>query len=225
MNIVLFGPPGAGKGTQTNYLIKNFNLFKVSSGDILRNEILNNSLLSKQIKSTIDKGSFVSDEMINSLIENIISNKKYINNFIFDGYPRNLNQAKNLDLLLNKYDQKISCVFCLSVSNEIITKRILGRETCSKCGQIFNKYFMPSSDNNHSCGFKYLEKRADDNVETITKRLKTYEEETLAIIEYYKNQNLLHVVDASGEIEAIYKEILRIINILEGWLYSFWLYK
>tara|TARA_B110000438_G_scaffold297541_1_gene344084 strand:- start:406 stop:1056 length:651 start_codon:yes stop_codon:yes gene_type:complete len=216
VNIVLFGPPGAGKGTQTNYLIKNFNLFKVSSGDILRNEILNKSPLSKQIKSTIDEGSFVSDELINSLIENIISNKKYINNFIFDGYPRNFKQAKNLDLLLNKYDQTISCVLCLSVSNEIITKRILGREICSKCGQIFNKYFMPSSGNNHSCGFKYLEKRADDNEATITKRLKTYEEETSAIIEYYKNQNLLHVVDASGEIDAIYKEILRIINILEG---------
>ena len=216
MNIVLFGPPGAGKGTQSNNLVKDFNLLKVSSGDILRKEILSNTSQSKEIKTIIDKGSFVSDKLINSLIENIISNKKYFNKFIFDGYPRNINQAKNLDSLLLKYKQKISCVFCLNVSSEIISKRILGRETCSKCGQIFNKYFISSTNNNHSCGTKYLEKRADDNQETITKRLKTYQDETQEIIEFYKKQNLLHEVDASVEIDAIYKEILRIINTLEG---------
>ena len=102
MNIILFGPPGSGKGTQADNLVKDFNLYKISTGDLLRKEIKNNTLLGKKIKSVINKGLLVSDDIINDLIIKILSNKKYYNRLVFDGYPRNLNQAKNLDFLVKK---------------------------------------------------------------------------------------------------------------------------
>ena len=139
MNLVLFGPPGAGKGTQENNLVKEFNLFKISTGDLLRDEIKKKSPLSEKIKSLIDKGDLVSDKTINDLIEKILSNKNYSNRMIFDGYPRNLNQAKSFDILAKKYNQKIYCVLSLKVNKDVIIKRILGRQICSKCGLIFYK--------------------------------------------------------------------------------------
>ena len=108
MNIVLFGPPGAGKGTQSENLAKDLNLFKVSTGDLLREEVKNKSSLGIKIKNIIDKGLLVSDDIIDNLIEKILSNKNYFNKLIFDGYPRNLNQAKHLDLLIKKYNQENS---------------------------------------------------------------------------------------------------------------------
>ena len=131
MNIILIGPPGAGKGTQANNLVKTFNLYKVSTGDLLRKEIENNNNLGTKIKSLIEKGLFVSDEIIDDLIVKILSNKTFYDRLVFDGYPRNLNQAKNLDLFLKKHNQKISFVFCLEVDKELIIKRILGRQICS----------------------------------------------------------------------------------------------
>ena len=149
MNIVIFGPPGAGKGTQSNFIVKKFNLHQLSTGELLRKEIKNKTNFRKQISSIINSGNLVSDEIVGDLIEKYISNKSYKNRLIFDGYPRNLIQAKNLDNLLKKYDQKIDIVLKLSVSLETIKKRILER--------------------------KNLEKRADDNEKIAIKRYETYE--------------------------------------------------
>ena len=118
MNIILFGPPGAGKGTQGDKIVKNFNLYKVSTGDLLREEIKKNINLGNKIKSIIDKGLLVSDNIINDLLIKIFSDKKLYNRLIFDGYPRNLEQAKNLDSCLKKYKQRISCVLCLNVEKK-----------------------------------------------------------------------------------------------------------
>ena len=131
MNLIIFGAPGSGKGTQSDNLSKDFNLIKISTGDLLRNEIDKCSELGKKIKDTIDKGSLVSDIIINNLIQDILSEKKNINRLIFDGYPRTLNQAKSLELLLNKFDQRINCVLSLNVEKDIIIKRIMGRQICS----------------------------------------------------------------------------------------------
>ena len=150
MNIILFGPPGAGKGTQAYYLVKNFNLYKISTGDLLRIEIKNKTSLGKKIKSIIDKGLLASDKIINDLIKKILANKKVNNRLIFDGYPRNLNQAKELDLLIKRNNQTISCVLSLDVDKKSILKRILGRKICSKCGLIFNVYFSPVTKKNHN---------------------------------------------------------------------------
>jgi len=211
VNIILFGSPGAGKGTQSNNLVDEFKLLKISTGDLLRDEIKKKSLLGNKIKSLIDQGSFVSDEIINNLIENTISNKSYFNKLIFDGYPRNLNQAKILDKILNKYKQKITCVLSLRVNEETIVKRILGRLVCSECGAIFNKFYRPPSKINHSCDSSYLHKRSDDNEKVIKHRIQTYNAETLPIINYYKNLNLLTEIDGMKQIDEIYKEIRQFI--------------
>ena len=215
MNIILFGPPGAGKGTQADNIVKNFNLHKISTGDLLREEINKKTLLGEKIKSKIDKGFLVSDDLIENLIDQVLSNKKFFNKLVFDGYPRNLNQASNLDILLKKYKQKISCVFCLQVDKDIVVKRILGRQTCTKCGLIFNQYYKPSTKKNHSCENKFLEKRSDDNEKIVLNRFQTYLEKTLPIINYYKKLNLVHEINGKAEINDIYKEISTIIASLE----------
>ena len=215
MNIILFGPPGAGKGTQAENIVKDFNLFKISTGDLLRHEVEKNTILSKKIKSKIDKGLLVSDDIISDLIVKILTEKKYFNRLIFDGYPRNLNQAKNLDFIANKYKQKISCVLSLDVDKESVVKRILGRQSCTKCGSIFNEYYNPSTNKNHSCDPKFLIKRFDDNKKTIVKRFDTYIEKTLPILNYYEEQKLLHQINGEAEIDQIYQQIQAIIVSLE----------
>ena len=159
MNIILFGPPGAGKGTQSNNIVNFFKLHKVSTGDLLRNEVKNNTKLGDKINLIIKKGALVSDDIINDLIVNILSDNKFYNRLIFAGYPRNLYQAKTLDILLKKYNQKISCVLCLNFDKHLIVKRILGRQICTNCELIFNEYYHPSTIKNHNCDPKFLDKR------------------------------------------------------------------
>ncbi len=216
MNIILFGPPGAGKGTQAENITKTFNLHKISTGDLLRNEILIKSDLGNKIKSIINKGSFVSDDIINDLISKVLSNKDYYNRLIFDGYPRNLEQAKNLELLVKKNNQKISCVLSLNVNKDSILKRILGRVICTKCGEIFNKYFKPADNKKHLCDSKFLEKRSDDNEKTVVKRYQTYLDKTLPILDFYKDLNLLYEIDGEAEIDDISVKISGIIASLEA---------
>ncbi len=210
MNIVIFGPPGAGKGTQADNLVKNHNLHKISTGDLLREEIKKKSELGNKINIIINKGSLVSDDIIDSLVENVISNTSYQNRMIFDGYPRNLNQAKKLDFLLKKYNQKIFSVINLRVDNNVVSKRILGRLVCLKCGSVFNKFFNPPLKSNHKCDSKNLVVRSDDNEETIKNRFITYDKETVPILNYYEKQNLLTNVDGMNKIDEIYKEIRQI---------------
>lgn len=214
MNIVLFGPPGAGKGTQGDNLVKDYNLFKISTGDLLREEIKNKSILGGKIKTIIDQGLFVSDDIIESLIAKILSNKIYFNRLIFDGYPRNLNQVKSLNFLMEKYQQKISCVLSLKIDKKSVVKRILGRQVCSNCGLIFNKYFNKSTREKHSCNSKFLLIRPDDNEETLKSRFDTFTKETLPILNYYQKHNLLHEINGMNKIDEIYKEIQRIIHSL-----------
>ena len=215
MNVILFGPPGAGKGTQADNIARVFKLHKVSTGDLLRDEIKNKTDLGKKIKSIVDKGLFVPDAVINNLIINPLSHKKFYNRLIFDGYPRNLNQAKNLDLLIKKHDQKISYVFSLNVDKELLIKRILGRQTCTNCGSIFNEYFRPSTNKNHTCGTKFLVKRSEDNEKTILYRFQAYLDKTLPILDFYKKLNLLHQINGRPEIDQIFKEICAIMGFFE----------
>ena len=214
VNIILFGPPGAGKGTQADFISKKFNLYKVSTGDLLRNEIKEETKLGNQIESILEKGSFVNDNIINDLVIKILNKKHNYNNIIFDGYPRNINQAKSLDLLLMKFKKKITCVLNLNVEKNSVIKRILGRQSCSKCGLIFNKYFNIPTDKNHACGPEFLLTRTDDNEKTIANRYETYLTETLPVLNFYKKQNLLHEINGTKKIDQIYEEIQGIITSL-----------
>lgn len=225
MIIIIFGPPGAGKGTQAEILKKDFNLHKISTGDLLRDEIKNKSPLGGKIDTLLKKGQLVSDDLINDLIETILSNKKYFNRIIFDGYPRNLNQAKYLDLIIKKHKQSLTCALSLKVDQDAVIKRIVGRQVCSKCGLTFNKFYNKATLQNHKCGESFLQKRSDDSEKTAINRLKTYDKETLPLLDYYKNQKLLYEIDGTSDINVIYSEIKGIIHSLETWLCIMYLYK
>ena len=212
MNIILFGPPGAGKGTQANNIVNDFKLKKISTGDLLRDKIKNQSSIGKKIDSIISRGKFVSDELVYSLIEKNVTDPKNFNKLIFDGYPRNLSQTKSLEKLLNKFKQKISVVFSLTVRKDVILKRITGRISCSNCFSVFNTFFNPPTKNNHNCDEKYLIKRSDDNLETITGRFETYMKETQPILDFYKKKGSLHEIDGNKEIDAIYHSIRAILD-------------
>ena len=187
MNLIIFGPPGAGKGTQAKFLVKKLNSLQVSTGDMLREEINKDSEIGKKIINYMNDGKFVDDEIVNKLLEKIIFDPKNANKLIFDGYPRTINQAKNLENLLIKSNQKIDYVFFLNVDKQAIVKRIEKR--------------------------KILEKRSDDDSSTILKRYDTYMEVTQPVLEYYsKNQNF-HEIDGSMEIKDISQKIEEILRL------------
>ena len=187
MNIILFGPPGAGKGTQSKYLVDKLKNFQVSTGDILREEIKKNSDIGQQITNNMNEGKFVSDEIVNELIEKIIFDPQKKDKLIFDGYPRSLNQAKHLDLLLDKSDQKIEHIFFLNVNKNTIIERIEKR--------------------------KVLENRSDDDTETILKRYDTYMETTRPVLDFYSKNPNFSEIDGSDKIEVISSKIEQIITL------------
>ena len=187
MNIILFGPPGAGKGTQSKYLVDKLNNFQVSTGDILREEIKKNTIIGQQITNNMNEGKFVSDEIVNNLIENLIYDAQKKNKLIFDGYPRSLSQAKYLDLILVKSNQKIDHIFFLNVNKSTIVERIEKR--------------------------KILENRSDDNTDTILKRYDTYMETTRPVLDYYSKNPNFHEINGTQEIDQITREIQAFINV------------
>ena len=216
MNLILFGPPGAGKGTQSSFLVESEKMFQLSTGDLLRSELKSGSDLSKQLKEIMDAGKLVSDDIINNLIEKKISDPSVKNNIIFDGFPRNLEQAKSLDDMLNKYDQKISVIINLKVDYSVLVKRISGRVSCSICKKPFNEFFDPpvkaNNCSNNECDSRELIKRSDDNESTVTNRLKTYDDQTLPMLDYYKKKGIVKDVDAMKAINEVTGEIKSIIS-------------
>ena len=187
MNIVLFGPPGAGKGTQSKYLVNKLKNFQVSTGDILRNEIQKNSEIGKIITNDMNDGKFVSDKIVNELIKDIIFDPSKKNKLIFDGYPRSISQAKNLDLLLVNSNQKIDHIFFLNVNKETIIKRIEKR--------------------------KIIEKRSDDELNTIIKRYDKYMETTKPVLDFYSKNPQFNEIDGTHEIEEITAKIDAFLNV------------
>ena len=187
MNIILFGPPGAGKGTQAKYLVKKLNGYQISTGDILRDEIKKDTLIGKQIINNMNEGKFVNDEIVNKLLKNHVYDTNKREKLIFDGYPRSLKQAKNLEILLNDSKQKINHIFFLNVNKETIIERIKKR--------------------------RLLEKRSDDDLDTILKRYDIYIETTKPVLDYYSKNSNFHEIDGAMEIDEITSKIEAFLNV------------
>tara|TARA_B100001250_G_scaffold301364_1_gene263069 strand:- start:246 stop:809 length:564 start_codon:yes stop_codon:yes gene_type:complete len=187
VNIIIFGPPGAGKGTQAKYLVKKLNSFQISTGDMLREEINKDSEIGKKIINNMNEGKFVEDEIVNKLLEKIIFDPDKMNKLIFDGYPRTIEQGKNLEILLNKSNQKIDYILYLNVKKESIIQRIEKR--------------------------KILEKRIDDDANTILKRYDVYMEITKPVLDFYSSRSNFYEIDGSNEIGAISGKIAQILKV------------
>ncbi len=187
MNIILFGPPGAGKGTQSKYLVNKINGLQISTGDMLRDEIKNETDIGKMIINDMNDGKFVSDEIVNKLIKNLIFDPKNKDKLIFDGYPRSISQAKNLDTLLNDTNQKIDFIFFLNVNKNTIIERIKKR--------------------------KILENRLDDELNTMLKRYDTYIETTKPVLDFYSKNSNFHEIDGTLEIDEITRKIDTFIKV------------
>ena len=187
MNIIIFGPPGAGKGTQAKYLVKKLNSFQISTGDMLRQEINKDSEIGKKIINNMNEGKFVEDEIVNKLLEKIIFDPDKMNKLIFDGYPRTIEQGKNLEILLNKSNQKIDYILFLNVKKDSIIQRIEKR--------------------------KILEKRLDDDASTILKRYDTYMEITKPVLDFYSSRSNFYEIDGSNEIAVISSKIAQILKV------------
>ena len=187
MNIILFGPPGAGKGTQSKYLVNKLNGFQISTGDLLRDEMTKKSTIGKIIANDMKNGKFISDDIVNKLIENLISDPKKKNKLIFDGYPRSLSQAKNLEMLLKNTNQSVDLILYLNVDKETILKRLEKR--------------------------KIIENRSDDEADTIVRRFEKYMKTTQPVLNFYSENPNFKEIDGGLEIEEITRKIDAFINV------------
>ena len=212
MRIVLLGPPGAGKGTQSKQLAQRLTLPHISTGDILRQNVARQTSLGNQAQDYMNKGLLVPDELVTKMLSDRFDQPDVKKGFILDGYPRNLNQAKVLDEILKLKNMKIDLVIDLDCSEPVIIQRLSGRLVCRKCGANFHKTNMPPKANGicDNCGGE-LYHRADDKVETIKKRLRVYRDEVSALIEYYQQHGLLKQVKADGQAELVLEEMLKLV--------------
>lgn len=210
MNIILIAPPAAGKGTQSELICNKYDIEHISTGDLIRAVINSDSEKSIELKKTIGQGKLVSDEFVLDLIKDEIKDGK---SYIFDGFPRTVNQAKLFDELLEKINKKIDYVIYLDINKEIASKRILGRLSCSNCGKVYNDQIEESMPKTNGicddCNIE-LSKRNDDNEETFNKRFDTYMSETKPLLDYYKDR--LYIVDSSLNKYEIFKQIEDIIG-------------
>ena len=208
MNIILFGAPGAGKGTQAKELTKKYEIPQISTGDILRAAIANKTPLGLEAKKLMDEGKLVSDDIVNGLVEARLQEADCEKGFILDGFPRTVAQAEALDGILGKFNKKIEKVIALDVNDDEIIERITGRRVSKKTGKIYHIKYNPPVDENP----EDLEQRADDNKETVVKRLEVYNKQTAPVLDYYKKQGKVYTVDGTKKLEEITKDIIKILE-------------
>jgi len=213
VNIILFGPPGAGKGTQAQFIVKKYNYFHLSTGNLLREEIELKTPIGNKVDKLIANGKFASDEIVNLLLKKSVTNLKFRDRIIFDGYPRNVDQAVNLDLILKEFNQTTGHIIFLNVTRDIVEKRIMGRLTCDKCQMTMNEYFNKDQINLHPCGKEHLKKRKDDNLDIIVKRYDAYMTNTQPVLDFYKKNANFSEIDGAAEIEQITNKISQLLEV------------
>ncbi len=211
MNIILLGPPGAGKGTQAAKIIQKYRIPQISTGDILRAAVREGTELGKKAKEYMDAGKLVPDEIVIGIIKERLSQDDCKNGYILDGFPRTVNQAKALDDMLNKMGSQIDYVICIDVPEEELVKRITGRRMCKDCGAVYHIINNPPKVDGvcDKCGGE-LYQRDDDKEETVRNRIKVYKEQTEPLIEYYKDK--VKMINGVGDIDEIFAQIDKILS-------------
>ena len=210
MQIIIFGPPGVGKGTLSDMLAEKYKIPHISTGDIFRAEIKSGS---SELIQYVEKGLLVPDSVVNMVIEKALKQDTYKNGFILDGYPRTIDQAEFLENALWKVNKKINFVFNLVAPEETIVARSTQRRMCSKCGTLYNLVTMKPKKNDvcDKCGSAIV-KRKDDEEETVRKRLQVYNDETAPLVEYYKKKKMLTNIDASKKPKEIFNNVVKIVG-------------
>jgi adenylate kinase len=213
MNVILLGPPGAGKGTQAVTLAEKTGLVHVSSGDLFRAALREGTELGMQAKQYMDKGELVPDSVVIGMILERVGQPDCAQGVIFDGFPRTVDQAKALEAALQEQNTSIDAVIYMDVPQDTLLKRISGRQTCKGCGAVYNTYFFPPTNEGvcDACGGE-LYQRSDDTLETAQNRLDVYFEQTTPLIEHYRGQGSLHEVDGQQDIEQVKQAMLTALN-------------
>ncbi len=210
MRLVLLGAPGSGKGTQAQKLIDRYKIPQISTGDLLRAAVSSGSELGKKAKLAMDAGELVTDDIVLGMIKERLAQPDTQNGFILDGFPRNLSQASALDTLLETISQPLDTALLIDVDFDLLLKRLTGRLSCGACGAVYNRFTSPPKTEGicDGCGGELIH-RADDNEETISKRLKVYEDQTAPLIDYFRSSNRLEEVNGEGDVDAIYTVIAQ----------------
>ena len=209
MKLVILGPPGAGKGTQAEYIVERYNIPHISTGDIFRENIKNNTELGKEAKSYMDKGLLVPDDLVIALVEDRLNKDDAKEGFLLDGFPRTVAQAVSLDSILDKNDDKLTKVINISVDPEILIERAVGRRVCKTCGMTYHVKFNPPKEEGicDKDGTKLIQ-RDDDTEETVKTRISVYFDQTAPLIDYYRAQNLLIDIDGAKDIDKVFDDIV-----------------
>ena len=210
MKLVILGPPGAGKGTQAEYIVEKYNIPHISTGDIFRENIKNNTELGKEAKSYMDKGLLVPDDLVIALVEDRLNKDDAKEGFLLDGFPRTVAQAVSLDSILDKNNDKLTKVINISVDPEILIERAVGRRVCKTCGMTYHVKFNPPKEEGicDKDGTKLIQ-RDDDTEETVKTRISVYFDQTAPLIDYYRAQNLLVDIDGAKDIDKVFEDIVN----------------
>ena len=213
MRLLLIGPPGGGKGTQAKFLIDHFSIPQISTGDMLRENVRNETSLGEEARKFMNKGKLVPDSVILDMMKKRLAKQDCNNGYILDGFPRTIPQAEGLDILLKNLNQKLDHVVIMDVPDNLIITRLSNRRSCKECGQVYNLLFEPPKNAGkcNNCN-EELYLRSDDNPTTIQQRLNVFHKQTEPVIKYYSDQGLTNVIDSKGTIDEIRLEILQIIS-------------
>lgn len=213
MRLVILGPPGAGKGTQADFIVENYKTPHISTGDIFRENIKTGTELGKKAKSYMDKGLLVPDELVIEIVKDRLTKEDVKEGFLLDGFPRTVAQAVALDAFLEERGESLDSVLNIDVDTDILVERAVGRRVCKTCGASYHiKYNPPKEDGVCDKDQGPLIQRDDDTEATVKTRIKVYFEQTAPLIDYYKAQGLLDNIDGKEDIDTIRKEIVEVLD-------------